>query len=167
MIISGGENVYPAEVENVLADHPAVQEASIAGVPDEKWGEVGCAHIILRQGSSCDAAALTAWCRERLAAYKVPRQIDFIDEVPKSAVGKVLRRNLQPRHRPRLLYPTGLHPGGLCVEQLLLARARPLGRTRVAARLHCASARRACAPFGACRRGALCSLVGWGRASSV
>lgn len=96
MYISGGENVYPAEVENVLADHPAVQEASIAGVPDEKWGEVGCAHIILRQGSSCDAAALTAWCRERLAAYKVPRHVLFTRDFPRTAAGKV-QKHLLPR----------------------------------------------------------------------
>jgi fatty-acyl-CoA synthase len=96
MYISGGENVYPAEVENVLADHPAVQEASVAGVPDEKWGEVGCAHIILRQGSSCDASALTAWCRERLAAYKVPRHVMFTRDFPRTAAGKV-QKHLLPR----------------------------------------------------------------------
>ncbi|WP_417482956.1 AMP-binding protein [Maricaulis sp.] len=94
MYISGGENVYPAEVENVLADHPEVQDAAVTGVPDEKWGEVGCAHIILRAGSDCDAAALTSWCRERLAAYKVPRHILFARDFPRTAAGKVQKHLL-------------------------------------------------------------------------
>ncbi|WP_417467594.1 AMP-binding protein [Maricaulis sp.] len=94
MYISGGENVYPAEVENVLTDHPEVQDASVTGVPDEKWGEVGCAHIILRPGSSCDAAALTIWCRERLAAYKVPRHVVFARDFPRTAAGKVQKHLL-------------------------------------------------------------------------
>ncbi|WP_370366446.1 AMP-binding protein [Maricaulis sp.] len=94
MYISGGENVYPAEVENVLCLHPAVQEAAVAGVPDEKWGEVGCAHIILRQGVSVDAKALSDWCRERLAAYKVPRHFRFTDDLPRTAAGKVQKHLL-------------------------------------------------------------------------
>ena len=94
MYISGGENVYPAEVENVLSQHPAVQEAAVAGVPDEKWGEVGCAHIILRQDQSADTAALTAWCRERLAAYKVPRHVVFAEDFPRTAAGKVQKHLL-------------------------------------------------------------------------
>ena len=96
MYITGGENVYPAEVENVLAEHPAVHEAAIAGMPDEKWGEIGCAHVILRQGGNCDAAALTAWCRERLAPYKVPRHVLFADDFPRTAAGKV-QKHLLPR----------------------------------------------------------------------
>tara|TARA_R110002096_G_scaffold36759_1_gene102369 strand:- start:1409 stop:2911 length:1503 start_codon:yes stop_codon:yes gene_type:complete len=94
MYISGGENVYPAEVENVLADHPAVQEAAVAGVPDEKWGEVGCAHVILRQQANCDAAELMAWCRERLATYKVPRHVVFAHDFPRTAAGKVQKHLL-------------------------------------------------------------------------
>ena len=87
------ENVYPAEVENVLCLHPAVQEAAVAGVPDEKWGEVGCAHIILRQGQSADAKALSDWCRERLAGYKVPRHFRFTDDLPRTAAGKVQKQS--------------------------------------------------------------------------
>ncbi|MEA1941233.1 MAG: long-chain fatty acid--CoA ligase [Pseudomonadota bacterium] len=94
MYISGGENVYPAEVENVLCEHPAIQEAAVAGVPDEKWGEVGCAHIILRAGQSLDAQALTQWCRERMAAYKVPRHVVFADDFPRTAAGKVQKHLL-------------------------------------------------------------------------
>jgi fatty-acyl-CoA synthase len=94
MYISGGENVYPAEVENVLAQHPAIQDVAVAGVPDEKWGEVGCAHIILREGQSLAPEALTAWCRERLAAYKVPRHVVFAADFPRTAAGKVQKHLL-------------------------------------------------------------------------
>ena len=96
MYISGGENVYPAEVENVLARHPAVLEAAIAGVPDEKWGEVGCAHIILRPGKTADAAELAAWCRENLAGFKVPRHWIFAADFPRTAAGKV-QKHLLPK----------------------------------------------------------------------
>lgn len=96
MYISGGENVYPAEVENVLTDHPAVQDASVTGVSDEKWGEVGCAHIILREGATSDGAALMAWCRERIAAYKVPRHVLFATDFPRTAAGKV-QKHLLPQ----------------------------------------------------------------------
>jgi fatty-acyl-CoA synthase len=99
MYISGGENVYPAEVENVLSQHPAVLEAAIAGMPDDQWGEVGCAHIILRDGQTADAASLTAWCRERLAAYKTPRHYRFDTDFPRTAAGKV-QKHLLPRIEP-------------------------------------------------------------------
>jgi fatty-acyl-CoA synthase len=94
MYISGGENVYPAEVENVLARHPAVLEAAITGHPDDKWGEVGCAHVILRQGKSADGAGLAAWCRSHLAAYKVPRHWVFAVDFPRTAAGKVQKHLL-------------------------------------------------------------------------
>jgi fatty-acyl-CoA synthase len=94
MYISGGENVYPAEVENVLAQHPAIQDAAVAGVPDEKWGEVGCAHIILRDGQEASAETLADWCRERLAGYKVPRHFRFAQDFPRTAAGKVQKHLL-------------------------------------------------------------------------
>lgn len=94
MYISGGENVYPAEVENVLCDHPAVQDVAVTGVPDEKWGEVGCAHIILHAGRQADGTELAAWCRERLAAYKVPRHFRFTNDFPRTAAGKVQKHLL-------------------------------------------------------------------------
>ena len=94
MYISGGENVYPAEVENVLAQHPAVQDVAIAGVPDEKWGEVGCAHIVLREEQAATAETLAAWCRDRLAAYKVPRHFVFAADFPRTAAGKVQKHLL-------------------------------------------------------------------------
>lgn len=90
MFISGAENVYPAEVENVLAAHPAVLEAAVRGVPDARWGEVGWAFLLARPGATLpDASTLTAWCRERLAAYKVPRRFIPVDEFPRTAAGKI------------------------------------------------------------------------------
>ena len=92
MIIRGGYNVYPREVEDVMAAHPAVREVVVVGIPDDKWGEAVAAFVALRAGESADDAALMAFARERLAGYKVPKSVHFIDEVPKSPVGKLLRR---------------------------------------------------------------------------
>jgi len=92
MIVTGGYNVYPREVEDVMAAHPAVREVVVVGIPDDKWGEAVAAFIALRAGESADDAALVAFARERLAGYKVPKAVHFIDEVPKSPVGKLLRR---------------------------------------------------------------------------
>lgn len=92
MYISGGENVYPAEVESVLSEHPAVVEAAVVGVPDERWGEVGVAVVALRESTSEDE--LIDWCRQRLARYKVPRQVRFIAALPRSGMNKVLKRDL-------------------------------------------------------------------------
>ncbi len=92
MYISGGENVYPAEVESVLAAHPAVVEAAVAAVPDARWGEVGMAFVVTRDSIGADE--LLAWCRERLARFKVPREVRFIDRLPRSGMNKVLKREL-------------------------------------------------------------------------
>lgn len=95
MFISGGENVYPAEIENVLARHPAVLEAAIIGVADEQWGEVGCAYIELLPGAAPPSAAeLTAYCRGQLAAYKTPKSFVFVAELPRTAAGKVRKHLL-------------------------------------------------------------------------
>ena len=94
MFIVGGFNVYPAEVENVLAAHPGVLEAAVVGVPDERMGSVGRAYVVTRPGASVDAAELTAWCRERLANFKVPRQVVTVEEFPRNAAGKILKRDL-------------------------------------------------------------------------
>ncbi|MEZ6023131.1 MAG: long-chain fatty acid--CoA ligase [Hyphomonadaceae bacterium] len=97
MYISGGENVYPAEVENVLARHPAVLEAAIVGVPDEKWGEVGHAFVLLRPGAEPLAAAeVIQFCRASLAGYKAPRHVTFVDEFPRTAAGKIRKHLLAP-----------------------------------------------------------------------
>ena len=93
MIISGGENVYCAEVESALREHPAVVQAAVVGVPDARWGEAVHAFVVTR--ATVDAEALRAWCRERLAGYKCPRSIAFVAELPLSAAGKVLKQRLR------------------------------------------------------------------------
>ena len=95
MYISGGENVYPAEVERVLNSHPAILESSVVGVSDEKWGEVGAAFILLRPGHSLEPDALRPWCRERLAGYKVPAHIHMIEDFPRTAAGKIRKPDLR------------------------------------------------------------------------
>lgn len=96
MIISGGENVYSTEVEEVLYKHPAVLEAAVFGVPDATWGEAVHAVVVPRAGHEVEAATLIAFCREHIAGYKVPRQIDLRrDPLPKSGPGKVLKRELR------------------------------------------------------------------------
>ncbi|MEM1131524.1 MAG: fatty acid--CoA ligase [Pseudomonadota bacterium] len=95
MIISGGENVYPAEVENTLYSHPAVLEAAVIGVPDEKWGEAVKAVVVPRPEHEIDSDEVIAFARESLAVYKVPKSIDVIPEMPRNASGKILRRELR------------------------------------------------------------------------
>jgi len=95
MIIVSGYNVYPADVEAMLFEHPKVQEAAVIGVPDERTGEMIKAFIILKEGQSATEEEINVFCREHLAAYKVPKVIEFRNELPKSMVGKVLRRELR------------------------------------------------------------------------
>jgi fatty-acyl-CoA synthase len=97
MYISGGENVYPAEVEHVLNAHPAVLEAVVIGVSDAKWGEVGHAFLLLRPGQAIDIAALEPWCRKRIAAYKVPKAFEVVRDYPRTAAGKVQKHLLKAR----------------------------------------------------------------------
>ncbi|HET7466988.1 MAG TPA: AMP-binding protein [Candidatus Dormibacteraeota bacterium] len=98
MIISGGVNIYPAEVEAVLAAHPAVADAAVIGVPDDQWGESVKAVVQLRSGHSATAEELIAFCDERLAGYKKPRSVDFVDEMPREPAGKLLKRALRERY---------------------------------------------------------------------
>jgi len=95
MIISGGENIYPAEVEMTLAAHPAVAESAVIGVPDEKWGETVKACIVLRTGASATASELIGFARTRLAHYKCPTSVDFVDSLPRNPSGKILKRVLR------------------------------------------------------------------------
>ena len=95
MIIRGGENIYPIEIELTLIGHPAVREAAVVGVPDEHWGEIVRAHIVPEPGAEIDEAQLREYCRERIAAYKVPTVFELHDELPRNASGKVLRRELR------------------------------------------------------------------------
>ncbi len=95
MIVSGGENVYPIEVENVLAAHPAVADVGVIGVPDERWGETVKAIVVLAPGASAEPAELIAFCRDRIAHFKCPTSVDFIEELPRNPSGKILKRELR------------------------------------------------------------------------
>ncbi|MBB3013250.1 long-chain-fatty-acid--CoA ligase [Cupriavidus alkaliphilus] len=99
MIISGGENVYSAEVEKALASHPAVAQSAVIGVPHEKWGESVHAVIVLKPGASTTLESVQAHCRERIAGYKIPRSVEFAEALPMSSVGKVLKNDLRRRYR--------------------------------------------------------------------
>ncbi|MDY6972894.1 MAG: long-chain-fatty-acid--CoA ligase [Thermodesulfobacteriota bacterium] len=98
MIISGGENVSPTEIEETLYTHQAVLEASVIGVPDDKWGEAIKAVIVLKQGISVSGEEIILYCRERMAGFKCPKTVDFVAELPKSPVGKILRRELRKKY---------------------------------------------------------------------
>jgi acyl-CoA synthetase (AMP-forming)/AMP-acid ligase II len=97
MFIVGGFNAYPAEIENMLSDHPAVSQVAVVGVPDDRMGEVGYAFIVLRPGQAVDHDALVAWARERMANYKVPRYTQIVDALPLNASGKVLKYELREK----------------------------------------------------------------------
>ena len=98
MIISGGKNIYPREVEEVLYGHPAVLEASVIGVPDPHWGESVQAVVVLKEGHSASAEELIALCKENMASYKKPRAVEFRPALPKSATGKILKRVLRDEY---------------------------------------------------------------------
>ena len=95
MIIRGGENIAPAEVEAVLQSHPAVEEAAVVGVPDVEWGQRVAAFVVVRPGASLSPDALTDFCRERLASFKKPELVRFVTELPKNPMGKILRKDLR------------------------------------------------------------------------
>ncbi len=97
MIISGGFNIYPSEIERVLLAHPAVQDCAVIGVPDAEWGEAVKAVIELKAGVTVDAATLEQRCRAELAGYKIPKSFEFWPEIPRSPVGKVLKRAVRER----------------------------------------------------------------------
>lgn len=95
MIISGGENIYTKEVEDVLHSHPAVLEAAVIGVPDPEWGENVKAVVVLKGGMDTPAGELIDYCKERLARYKRPKSVEFVSELPKNPSGKILKRELR------------------------------------------------------------------------
>jgi len=99
MIISGGENIYPSEVEGMLAGHPSVKDVAVVGLPDAKWGEAVTAVVVVHDGASVNEAAILDWCRDRIAGYKRPRVVLFIDEaqMPRTATGKIQHRILRAR----------------------------------------------------------------------
>lgn len=95
MFISGGENVYPAEVENVIYQHPAVSEVAVIGVPDAKWQEVGKAIVVVKEGYSLSETEIIEFCQDKLARYKIPKSVLFAESLPRTAAGKVLKRELR------------------------------------------------------------------------
>jgi acyl-CoA synthetase (AMP-forming)/AMP-acid ligase II len=104
MIVSGGENIYPAEVESALFGHPAVADVAVIGVPDERWGEAVKAVVVRKPDADVTPAALINWARERIAGYKLPKSVDFIDALPRNPTGKILKRELRKTYwgdRPR------------------------------------------------------------------
>jgi long-chain acyl-CoA synthetase len=99
MIVTGGENVYSTEVEAVLYSHPSIKEAAIIPVPDPDWGEAVHACVVVKEGRQLTAQEIVEFCRERLANYKVPRSVEFIEgELPKGGTGKILKKRLRERH---------------------------------------------------------------------
>ena len=98
MIISGGFNVYPSEVEGVLAGHPAVFEAAVIGVPDDKWGESVKAVVVLKEGMAVSEEELINHCKQHLSSYKKPKSVDFVKELPKNPIGKVLKRKIKEKY---------------------------------------------------------------------
>jgi len=95
MIVSGGENIYPAEVENALMSHPAIADTAVIGVPDDKWGEAVKGMVVLKPGTSATADEIIAFTKTRIASYKTPKSIDFIQALPRNPSGKILRRELR------------------------------------------------------------------------
>jgi long-chain acyl-CoA synthetase len=95
MIVSGGENIYPAEVESALFGHPAVADVAVIGVPDERWGEAVKAVVVKKPAADVTASELIDWARERIAGYKLPKSIDFTDTLPRNPTGKILKRELR------------------------------------------------------------------------
>jgi len=95
MIISGGMNIYPAEIEAALEQHPEIYDVAVFGIPSEEWGEVVHATVVRSSGSSLTKEEIAAFAREHLASYKVPRSVDFTDELPRTGSGKILKRQLR------------------------------------------------------------------------
>jgi fatty-acyl-CoA synthase len=95
MIISGGENIYPAEVESAICDHPDVAEVAVVGVPDDKWGEAVKAIVVMKSGKRATSSDIINFTRERIAGFKTPKTVDFIEALPRNASGKILRRHLR------------------------------------------------------------------------
>ncbi|MGM0470468.1 MAG: class I adenylate-forming enzyme family protein, partial [Promethearchaeati archaeon] len=99
MYISGGENVFPVEIEEVLYKHPAIDEAAVIGVPDDKWGEVGKAFITLKKGKSTNSDDIRNYLSDKLAKYKIPKYFEIRDSLPMSGTGKILKKELEKEEK--------------------------------------------------------------------
>jgi len=99
MIVSGGENVYSREVEDVLYKHPAVAEAAVIGVPDPRWVERVHAVLALKTGEKVSEKEMIAFCKEHIASYKAPKSVEFVDSLPKNPQGKILKKEIRGRYR--------------------------------------------------------------------
>jgi acyl-CoA synthetase (AMP-forming)/AMP-acid ligase II len=95
MVVSGGENIYPVEVENALAHHEAIVDVAVIGIPDEKFGEALLAFVVLKPGSELALEEMVEFCRDRIAGYKIPRQLEIIAEMPRNPSGKILKKELR------------------------------------------------------------------------
>lgn len=95
MIVSGGENIYSAEIESALFEHDAIADAAVIGIPDEQWGESVLAFVVTKADASVTTDELIDFCRSRLAGYKIPHRVEFIDTVPRNASGKALKKDLR------------------------------------------------------------------------
>ena len=110
LIISGGENIYPKEVENILYSHPAIDEVSaVIGVPDDNWGESVRTVVILHKGQRLTEDEVIRYCREKLASYKKPKSVEFVDDLPRNASGKVLKKKLREKYWPGEVSWVGRH----------------------------------------------------------
>ena len=98
MIISGGSNIYPREIEEVICAHPDVFEVAVIGIPDDKWGETVKAIVVTRAGARVTEAEIIEHCKRAIASYKKPHSVEFLPELPKNAYGKVLKRELRDRY---------------------------------------------------------------------
>jgi acyl-CoA synthetase (AMP-forming)/AMP-acid ligase II len=104
MIISGGENIYPAEIEDVIYKHPKVLECAVIGVYDEEWGESIKAVVVCKQGDEMTEEEVVEYCKEHLASYKKPKSVDFMDALPRNPAGKVLKRVLKEQYGKSIRY---------------------------------------------------------------
>jgi acyl-CoA synthetase (AMP-forming)/AMP-acid ligase II len=95
MIISGGENIYPAEIEDLLLSHPKITDSAVIGTPDEKWGEAVKGVVVLKEGESLTEAELIEWCQGKIGKFKIPKQVVFTDQITRTPTGKILKRVLR------------------------------------------------------------------------
>ncbi len=97
MIVSGGENIYPVEIENLLLAHPKIKDVAVIGQPSAKWGESAAAVVVLEEGTEITSKEVVAYCREKIAGYKIPRILELTNEIPRTPTGKIQKHTLKER----------------------------------------------------------------------